>query len=486
MRIICISLLLFLSSSAAYCRTIVVAMPSTIKFIDPVGLKSYRETLLVNQLFRTLFKYDERGNIVGDIAKSWYSSENSTVFNITINTNLKFTDGKPIGISDVVFSLARHFWKSQRSSMSTYFTGLIVGANQTNEGKLPEGIVVLSKNTLQIKLTRTGYNFVELLENSAFGIVKKNESHTIGDKTPSSEYVYTKKKNSLEIKLRQPGPNSISYLVKMIKDVGTVSSLAKKNRVDLAIGYGNSNISNMAKQFLQSKAFHHLFFNTKDRFKSKNARLDLLCKLRSIFLKSSPEGFDHSRTLLPPGILPLFYYTGEGRTAIECKKSNLKKSKSVITILVSPYLYGEQLERQIKADARKVGVSIDFVHSDTDEFWDRFENHSYDLIHYGYVGTVNDPEGFLKPFKMGYIQGRPGPGNFDSNELFSEIDSIYNGPILSDKERLKLIAITLQKFENKLLFIPLYSPRRTINFRRGFTVPNLAYKFNFRWNEITQ
>lgn len=59
----------------------------------------------VSQLvFSNLFKYDDKGNLVGDLAESWSVNETERRYEVKLKQNLKWHDGEPLTAEDVVFT----------------------------------------------------------------------------------------------------------------------------------------------------------------------------------------------------------------------------------------------------------------------------------------------------------------------------------------------------------------------------------------------
>lgn len=55
-------------------------------------------------VFAGLLKYDEKNNLVNDLANSWRANESGTEYTVNIPANLKWQDGHPLTVDDVVFT----------------------------------------------------------------------------------------------------------------------------------------------------------------------------------------------------------------------------------------------------------------------------------------------------------------------------------------------------------------------------------------------
>lgn len=58
-------------------------------------------------LYSALLRFDERGLPQADLAESWGISQDGTVYNFTLRSNIKWHDGKPLTSADVVFTIEK-------------------------------------------------------------------------------------------------------------------------------------------------------------------------------------------------------------------------------------------------------------------------------------------------------------------------------------------------------------------------------------------
>lgn len=75
--------------------------------LDPYRLVSATEASLMHVLWSSLVKYDEQGEIVGELAESWEASDGNRVFTFRLAPDATFADGKPIDADVVVANLRR-------------------------------------------------------------------------------------------------------------------------------------------------------------------------------------------------------------------------------------------------------------------------------------------------------------------------------------------------------------------------------------------
>src|ERR1041385_2761235 len=83
------------------------------KTIDPQKASSATDVSIIRQLFGTLFTYDDNLQIVPDLASEVPTVDNGGIsrdgknYTIHLRKELKWSDGKPLTSSDVVYGMTR-------------------------------------------------------------------------------------------------------------------------------------------------------------------------------------------------------------------------------------------------------------------------------------------------------------------------------------------------------------------------------------------
>jgi peptide/nickel transport system substrate-binding protein len=77
-------------------------------------------------VFSSLLTYDNNGNLMGDLAKSWDMGPNASLFTVKLKENAKWHDGQPVTADDVVFTYATIQNPDAKSPLSSAWKGVKV------------------------------------------------------------------------------------------------------------------------------------------------------------------------------------------------------------------------------------------------------------------------------------------------------------------------------------------------------------------------
>lgn len=113
---------------------------------------------LVGLLFNGLLKYNERLQIVGDLAESWAVSEEGLTLTFVLRPNARWHDGVPVSAEDVQFTYQKLIDPSVRTPYSSSY-------------ELIESVEVLDARTVRIRYREP---FAPALESWMMGIIPKH------------------------------------------------------------------------------------------------------------------------------------------------------------------------------------------------------------------------------------------------------------------------------------------------------------------------
>ena len=103
--------------------TFVVALDSDIVKLDPAFAYDYTTNPVVNQITQSLLFYDENNQLQPLLASSWEQVDDVT-YVYQIRDDVTFSDGTPMTMDDVIYSLERTSDPDGASYMSSMFTNV--------------------------------------------------------------------------------------------------------------------------------------------------------------------------------------------------------------------------------------------------------------------------------------------------------------------------------------------------------------------------
>lgn len=128
------------------------------RFINPVyGETNDVDRALIDLTFSGLMMYDNKGNLVPDLAEAYNISNNGKIYEFTLKNNIFWHDGKPLTVDDVIFTI-------KTIQNSDYKSPLRANWIDVDAEKL-------SDNSLRLVL-RSPYN--SFLENCTLKIIPKH------------------------------------------------------------------------------------------------------------------------------------------------------------------------------------------------------------------------------------------------------------------------------------------------------------------------
>lgn len=94
-------------------------------YINPILAQANDVDRDISKLvFSGLFTYNQLGELMPDLAESYSISEDQKVYNITLKENLKWDDGQPLNVDDVVFTVASIQDQAFKSPLYSGFKGV--------------------------------------------------------------------------------------------------------------------------------------------------------------------------------------------------------------------------------------------------------------------------------------------------------------------------------------------------------------------------
>jgi ABC-type transport system substrate-binding protein len=122
--------------------------------LDPARVEDGDTIDLLQNIFEGLVQWNEKSEIVPNLAEKWDVSPDGKVYTFHLKDNVKFHNGRKLVAADFVYSMTRALQKETRSATAMVYLNDIVGAKALNDGvshELP-GVKAVDENTLQITL----------------------------------------------------------------------------------------------------------------------------------------------------------------------------------------------------------------------------------------------------------------------------------------------------------------------------------------------
>lgn len=128
------------------------------KYINPLYASNRDVDIDISSLiFSSLFKYNEKGVLVGDLAESWTKSEDGKEYSIVLKKNVVWHNGEQLSADDVVFTVQAIKNPKFRSPLKSSFSGFDVEK--------------VDDHTVKFKLSQAYAPFLNLL---TFGVLPRS------------------------------------------------------------------------------------------------------------------------------------------------------------------------------------------------------------------------------------------------------------------------------------------------------------------------
>ncbi|HZG14114.1 MAG TPA: peptide ABC transporter substrate-binding protein [Candidatus Bathyarchaeia archaeon] len=171
-------------------KKIVYALPSEPETLDPTLNVYSRSSIVLQNLFRGLYKIDASGKPVPALAKETILDETGTKYTFKLDPNAKWSDGKPVTAHDFEYSWKRVLNKDVASGAAFDLYYLKNGLAY-NEGKAKAeevGVKAVDDLTLEVTLENPTTYFLNLLCATSYYPVRKDivEGNENWTKTPET------------------------------------------------------------------------------------------------------------------------------------------------------------------------------------------------------------------------------------------------------------------------------------------------------------
>lgn len=148
--------------------------------LDPARGVDVNEAVIQSRIFNGLVRYNEKMELVPDLAESWEISKDGCEYIFNIRKNVTFHNGQKLTSKDVVFSLDR-ILDPKTASPRTWVLEKILGASERINGGNSEtlGIKAIDEYRVSIKLKEPFAPFISLLTTPACYILPSENKEAI-------------------------------------------------------------------------------------------------------------------------------------------------------------------------------------------------------------------------------------------------------------------------------------------------------------------
>jgi len=127
---------------------VVVAVPQDPDFLDPHKASASGTYEMMFNVFEGLLKPDSSGNVIPAVASDYSVSSDGLTYTFTLRDGVKFHDGNPVTMDDVLYSLNRLRGNDGEKALSSDFENFV------------ESITALDGKTVEIKLNQLNSDFL--------------------------------------------------------------------------------------------------------------------------------------------------------------------------------------------------------------------------------------------------------------------------------------------------------------------------------------
>jgi peptide/nickel transport system substrate-binding protein len=228
MKNIIISLLF---TSFLFTSELLLTMSSNPSRINPILSTDSASSIISGWIFNGLFKYDKDGNIVGDLAESWYFEDNITLI-IKIKKNILWHDGEEFDSNDIIFTYNTIHSPTIHSPYTTLFTKV---QKVENPDKYTLKITYKSPYYKALHIWMMGFLPEHLLKNEKDIMTSSFNKNPIGTGSyklknfkPNEDVILSINENYFD---KKPKIKTIRY--KYVPDATVEFNLLKLNKIDL-------------------------------------------------------------------------------------------------------------------------------------------------------------------------------------------------------------------------------------------------------------
>lgn len=490
-------------------NTLTIALDSDIVALDPIYAYDFTTNPVVNQITQALLQFDVDNQLQPLLASSWEATDDVT-YVYQIRDDVTFSDGTPMTMDDVLFSLGRNMDPEAGSYLSWLFDN-VDSLEQTGDWELTVRLKEPSATWQYVPATTAGHIVSKAYYDEHAADFGTAEGGLLG----TGPYVYESWSDGQEVVL-QKNPNywdkdqvvTLDTLVyKIIPDDTTRVMALTTGDVDFTTSTPADMLDtltaneNLEVQDVATAAITFLAFNTaRAPFDDVNVRkaitaaVDLDAIQDNIVRQAGLVG-----TCLPNSAV-LFAADEAGWEAylasatpvtydLDAAKAYLAESGYPdgfdCNMIISENSLRYSIALYLQEALKEIGVNVELVKVSADEhtayqFGDIYDEEGYrdyDMIMAGWEADYPDMAGNIEPLLAGYNVGVGGSNaavyaNDDVDALIRQ-SSQASDPA----ERTKLLGQAMDQVNQDCPYVFLSYPNKQVTCNRKYT----GFKLNSSW-----
>jgi|GEM_PF-4484004 len=484
MKAITVSTLLFiLFVPDVFGSSLTISVPSKISGIDPVQLGTVHHLYLVTSYCSTLTRVSDDGEIEGHLLESWKISKNLTKYTLRLKNNIYFHDGSKLTSRDVAISLSRHFWTSNNSNYKIHLEFAFGPQQRISPGTILPFIEPTGMLDLTINIPQPYTPLLSMLSQSGLCIVKTGKTMVgtgpfkiISDGSTGNPWIfeafnkYFGKRPQVDKLIFVQEQNSPKNLHKLFSGQFDVSIGNHLSDVD-ASGLGEVGIVDFF-------AINHFLLNPrKNHLERLPVRKALGEALQAIaWKKENISKFQvRSRAIHPNPVYA--HYKVDTKPDADKKFRELSNllgnTKKKLKIIFMKGFFSAGFLSDLRTYLKGYSVQSDIDIVDGSEFKDLLVSGDYDVVHYPYALSFNDPDGLFIAL-----------GKHFGSKNGASIRQLAKYRHLNDPTKRILGYVKgFQKIEDQWILVPAYSLQVPYISRKGIKFQKSSFRNVFEpWN----
>jgi ABC-type transport system substrate-binding protein len=375
--------------------------------IDNLEWRTLDRWYLINQLFDRLIVFDANHNIRSGAATRWTISQDRTEYTFFLREDLKFSNGRKIGASDVVFSLKRYLMRQDGSNL---LREAIKGASslKTVSDDI-EGLKAIDEHTVQISLKypfEMIWMYLSLPMNAGIVARESVDPETLRMKAEVvSSGPYQIKMQSKDHYRLVRNPYYRSNDPKKVQSIGFYrhndydEALAwfkegKTNFFSILDPFQTKDLENLLKRENISFPYHRvglIYLNSShENLKKIENRAQIEATLNAVTLEQSYENplLSWSNSFFPPAS-PGSLHRSKLNVS-QAFSNSLPNKKKSLQVLLEKGMPNEEIKRVLRERLAIVGIDVKFEYAEKDQMVQRFTEGNFEAAYLTFGLPIED------------------------------------------------------------------------------------------------